>query len=103
MKILFVTLLVLLVGCATEQEKIEYREAAQIAEDRFQEVKKYCDAKGLPTNVECEGGRACHKYPNSREKMTAYCVIWRDKAKFPRSTIDGRTVRDMQRMSERRQ
>lgn len=102
MKILFVSVLLFLSACATQQEKTEWEERAQRADDRYQEVKQYCDARGLPVGVDCEAGRACHKYPNSREKMTAHCVIWRDKVKVSHTIISDRVFRDMERQSRRR-
>ena len=101
MNILYIVLL-FLVGCATtEQEKLDWQERAEIAEIRYQEVKTYCGSMGLPVNVECEARRACQKYPNSREKLTAYCVKWRNKAKFS-TQIDPRASRDMERLSRRK-
>ncbi len=101
MMILRIVLLLLLASCAsTPEEKQEREDYAERANIRYAEVKKYCSSKGLPVGVDCDAGRGiCHKYPNSREKLTAHCVIWRDKAKFDHS-MSSRVLRDAQRQAE---
>lgn len=96
--------LFVLAGCATEAEKIDYRERSDIADQRFNEVAQYCHARGFAVNVECEAGRACQKYPNNREKLTAYCVRWVNTGPSLSSlgTISDRARRDMDRESRRR-
>ncbi len=96
--------LFVLAGCATEAEKIDYRERADIAQQRFDEVAQYCHANGFAVNVECEAGRACQKYPNNREKLTAYCVRWTNSGPSlsSQSGVSDRTRRDMERESRRR-
>ncbi len=102
MKILYIVLFLVLAGCATtEEEKQERKEYNERAEAHYQYAKAYCNSKGLPMNVECDtGNTVCQKHPNSREKLTAYCVKWIDNRRRSSTTIGDRVWRDARRSAE---